>query len=202
MAADIVLLTVLHILVFAYWLGGDLGAFYASTILVDPARSVEARAAAAQTLNAVDLAPRLSLIFAAPTGFALAIATGWLPDVAPVWGWAAFAAAGLWSAAAVSAHLRHGPAGRPWARADGVIRLAALATLTLAGGAILAGLFAAPLFIGAKALLLAAAMALGLGVRVALRPFGPAFATLLATGASEQVNADIAGSLKRARVLV
>ena len=37
------LLTLLHLLIPIYWLGGDLGAFYGSRFMIDPARSVPER---------------------------------------------------------------------------------------------------------------------------------------------------------------
>ena len=35
------LITLLHVLVFVYWLGGDLGAFYTSSYAADQARTVK-----------------------------------------------------------------------------------------------------------------------------------------------------------------
>ena len=40
---EIALLTLLHILIPIYWLGGDLGAFYGSGFLLDPKRTVPER---------------------------------------------------------------------------------------------------------------------------------------------------------------
>ena len=44
-------ITLLHVLVFVYWLGGDLGAFYASTILTDKKQPVPVRATAAKVMR-------------------------------------------------------------------------------------------------------------------------------------------------------
>ena len=54
----------------------------------------------------------------------------------------------------------------------------------------------------AKLILLAAAIALGLLIRVLLGPFGPAFAGIMKDGSSPEREAALATSLGRARVAV
>lgn len=200
MAWDTLALTVLHLLIFAYWLGGDLGAFYSSFLLTDAKNDPAARIAAARVVNTVDLAPRFSLIFAAPTGLGLAVSKGWLPGVDVLWVVAAFGVALVWAIAALFAHLRHGAG--PWPHVDRVVRFGALAGLVGAGGAGLAGLVEIPLFLALKLLVLALAIALGLAIRQALKPFGPAFASLMKDGPSADGDAAIAASLTRVRPLV
>ena len=190
----------LHILVLVYWLGGDLGAFYASRLLVDAQRPPEARAAAANILMNVDMAPRMGLIFAFPTGFALAVSRGWI-DVDPVWIAAAFALAALWALAAWLVHLKTGPhvlAGR----FDTAVRAVALIGLIAAAVQSLAGLYELPLFLALKLLLLALAIACGLMIRRALKPFGPAFAQLVAGKGDTATDAAIAASLAQAKPYV
>ena len=72
------LLAFLHLLIPIYWLGGDLGAFYGSTFMTDPKRSVAERMMALKILNNIDMAPRTALILALPTGVMLGWAKGWL----------------------------------------------------------------------------------------------------------------------------
>ena len=178
------------------------GRFYASTLLTDPKRSVEARLAAGHIVETVDLAPRLGLIFAAPTGLALAVAKGWLPGVS--WGAVIVVclASCVWAVLAVVAHLRHGAAVAPWAKADRLVRYGVLSALTVGGAGVVSGLVDAPLFIGVKLLLLAVCVALGLGVRMVLAPFGPAVAGMIADGASPETNAVIASAIGRVRPMV
>ena len=190
----------LHILVLVYWLGGDLGAFYASRLLVDPQRPPEARAAAANILMNVDMAPRMGLIFAFPTGFALAVSRGWI-DVDPVWIAAAFALAALWALAAWLVHLKTGPHGLA-GRFDTAVRAVALIGLIAAAVQSLAGLYELPLFLALKLLLLALAIACGLMIRRALKPFGPAFAQLVAGKGDTATDAAIAASLAQAKPYV
>lgn len=187
----------LHLLVFVYWLGGDLGAFYASGLLADSRRGPTARATAATILMNVDMAPRMGLIFAFPTGFALAISRGWL-SVDPVWIAPAFVFAALWAIAAWLVHLKTGPhvlAGR----FDTGVRWFAMAGLVAAGLQGLTGLYDLPLFIALKMVLLAFAISCGLMIRRALKPFGPAFAKLSVGQESDEVNIVIAGTLADAK---
>jgi hypothetical protein len=74
----VALLALLHLLIPVYWLGGDLGAFYSSRFMIDPARTVPERMMALKILNNIDMAPRTTLILAFPTGFTLAVAKGWI----------------------------------------------------------------------------------------------------------------------------
>lgn len=196
-------LTLLHLLVFVYWLGGDLGAFVASFLVGRPSEAPAARAAAARILSQVDRAPGVALILAFPTGLTLANARGWLGPPTPtallaaVWG---LAAAWLWLFWRL-----HGPKAS-------TSRLLSLADLTLRWGAILLllglavaggwGDHQAPLFVRIKLALLAGAIALGLAIRRVVAPFGPAFGRLMAEGPSPGVEAVIGPAMARARIVV
>ncbi len=167
------LLTLLHILVPIYWLGGDLGAFYSSGFLIDPKRTVAERMLALTILNNIDMAPRTTLILALPTGLLLAWANGWvsLPGLAVL---AVCIGALTWLAIAWALHLRHGAPAGGLRRIDLAIRWTVLAALVVIGLLGVAHLIALPLFIALKLLLLAAAIALGLLVRRLLIPlFAP-----------------------------
>lgn len=194
-------LTLLHVLMFVYWLGGDLGAFYISRYLVDPKRSVPERALALKTLGDVDMAPRTCLILALPTGLTLAKLKGWW-DLSPnlvigVWILAAF-----WLALAWSIHLSHGRAGGFVRRLDLVIRWGVLFALLILGLAGLKGATTAPLFINIKLLLLATAIGCGLLIRVQLAPLGAPVQAMLTTGPTQDTDAAIAGVLSATRPIV
>ena len=123
------LLTLLHLLVPIYWLGGDLGTFLSGRVLRNPAHSPAERLLALKILLNCDMGPRTALIMAFPTGFSLAVAKGWL--ALPLWAVALAWLAGLgWLAVAWAIHLKHGPAANPYRKADSVIRISALAALT------------------------------------------------------------------------
>lgn len=192
MEFGLALLTLLHLLIPIYWLGGDLGAFYSSRFMVDPARSVPERMMALKILNNIDMAPRTTLILAFPTGFALAWAKGWL-DV-PGLTVAAVTAAGLgWLTLAWAVHLKHGPSGQTLKSVDIAIRYAVLLALVSAAAAGLGGVIALPLFLSLKLLALAGCVAIGLVVRRQLVPLFPAIAALREHGATPETNRAIAG---------
>lgn len=195
--------TLAHVLVLVYWLGGDLGAFYASTILADPKEPVASRLTAAQILSNIDMAPRTALILAGPTGFTLAVLKGWWAT--PDWAVPAVWVGGLiWLVLAWMIHLRHVPPGAPVRRLDLVIRWAVL--LLLLSIAIAPQAWPAtgelPLFLRIKLAILAGAIGLGLFIRVALAPSGAAFARMIKDGASSETDAIIARTLGQARPIV
>jgi hypothetical protein len=198
---SLALLTLLHLLVPIYWLGGDLGTFLSGRVLRNPAHTPAERLLALKILLNCDMGPRTALILAFPTGFALVAAKGWLA----VPGWAVVLAwlAGLgWLAIAWAIHLKHGPAANPFRKVDNAIRHTALAMLTVSGIAGLAGAIEMPKFIAIKLLLLAIGIGLGLLIRRQLAPLFPAVGALRAKGDSPETNAAIAGVLSRTTVSV
>ena len=195
------LISLMHVLVFVYWLGGDLGAFYTSRMISDSTRPAAARIAAAQALTALDMAPRTALILTLPTGMTLATVTGHLTlsiaALVAIW---ALALGWLWLAWRI--HLKHLPPGAGVRRLDLGIRWIVLSGLVVAGCGIVTGVVDAPLFLGLKVLILAAAIATGLWVRQLIAPFGAAFAALVTVGPTDDGNQIIARALARARPAV
>ena len=191
----------LHVLVFVYWLGGDLGAFYASHLAVDRARPPAARLLAMKVIGDVDMAPRSALILTLPTGLTLAAARGWL-SLSPLALAAVWAVALGWLALAWRLHLAQAPPGAPLRTLDLAIRWAMIAGLSAAGVAALAHLWPAPLFLALKLCLLAAAIAIGLVIRRRLRPLGPALGAFAGGGDTRAAEDTIAHVLAHSRPLV
>ncbi|MET0239991.1 MAG: hypothetical protein ABW184_08845 [Sphingobium sp.] len=200
MTYTIPLLAFLHLLIPIYWLGGDLGAFYGSTFMTDPKRSVAERMMALKILNNIDMAPRTALILALPTGVMLGWAKGWLP-IPGVAVAALVAACLVWLVLAWVVHLQHGGGGAI-KRIDIIIRYVALIGLGLTGIGGLAGIVAVPFFIAVKMCILAACVTLGLIVRVQLVPLFGAIRTMVATGPTPETDAVIAAVNGRARISV
>ncbi|AXB79455.1 hypothetical protein [Novosphingobium sp. P6W] len=195
------LLTLLHVLVPVYWLGGDLGAFYGSRFMVDPKRSVPERMMALTILNNIDMAPRTMLILAFPTGFALAVVKGWL-DVSVSYAVAAGVLGLAWLALAWAVHLKHGPQGQAYKRFDIFVRYLVLAGLVAAVMLSFSGEIAVPLFITLKMLALAICITLGLIVRRQLVPLFPAIIQMRETGPTPETDRVIAAVNSRARISV
>ena len=199
MPLDVSISTLLHLLVFAYWLGGDAGVFYSSFVVTDPRRSAEARITAAKILLNVDMVPRVCLLLTAPTGLALANAKGWL-SLHPSWIVAVFAIALAWIGLAFAIHIKQGA--KILIQIDLVARMIFLATLLSLGIGGAAGLFNIPLFVSFKLIALGVALLMGILVRLILRPFGPAFATLATGSATPETDAAISKSIGGTRPAV
>lgn len=197
---EITLFALLHLLIFVYWLGGDVGVFYASTLLTDKKREAAGRLAAGKIVADVDLAPRFCLLLALPTGLALAAVKGWL-QINPLWIMTAFIVSFGWIYIVIQLHIHH--AGMEMMkRIDTVLRLAFLSSLMISGVGGLIGAFPIPLFIALKLLILAFAVSMGLLVRIALKPFGPAYVSLATSGPDPDTDRIIKSCLNRARPAV
>ncbi len=200
MQTDLALMTLLHILVFVYWLGGDLGAFYSSRFVTDTSKSVPARLLAAKILGDIDMAPRTCLLLALPTGLALANAKGWIA-INGMWIVTAFAVAAIWIFTLFHLHRSTAPQNGLKAVDKGA-RILFLVGLSGVAAAGLLKWTALPLFLSLKALLLAFCILMGLLIRQMLIPFGAAFGKLVAEGASPDVDETLRASLGRARPFV
>lgn len=55
------IMVIIHVLLFVYWLGGDLGVFYSSNFVVRPDISPEARAISAKIMLDLDQIPRICM---------------------------------------------------------------------------------------------------------------------------------------------
>lgn len=199
MSFDITIFALLHVLVFVYWLGGDLGAFYTSRFLTEPGVSPERRLLAAKIVGDVDMAPRTALILALPTGLVLALSKSWI-DGPLWWGWLALGIGLVWLTIAWKLHFAHG-SNSLINRVDLAIRWVLALALLGAGVASLQGALILPVFISLKLILLAAAILMGLYIRITLKPLGPALAGLSGTNAAG-AEASLAHTLNRARPLV
>ncbi len=190
---------VAHLLLFAYWLGGDLGVFYSSYVVGDPAKPVVARQTAAGILVWLDRVPRVCLILMLPVSLSLVTAMGlanWPAIVlATVWAFAAAWLVLLWRVEATHA--------AALALIDGLIRIVVIATLVVLGVATLMG--KGPItgpWLGIKLLLFALAITCGLAIRRVFAPFGAAFGRLAVEGSTPEIEQAIDTSLRRTRPFV
>jgi len=70
------ILKYLHILLFVFWLGMDMGTYYSSRFVIDPKLSAPQRATALQILLGCDLGPRVAMPLIMPTGIHMASLMG------------------------------------------------------------------------------------------------------------------------------
>lgn len=183
----------LHIVLFVFWLGGDLGVYVSSRYVLKPGLPFAARSTALSIMSLLDLGPKVCLVLILPSGVTLmALEPHGAEDLLNGWSVAAtWLFAGIWLWLTVRDH--HHPGRHPWIRrADWSTRVLLTAALWGVGlYTLLAarpfGVDTDPRWLGGKVLLYATAIACGLGIRLTLRPFAAAFSALAGQGSSEPV---------------
>lgn len=194
----------LHLVLLTYWLGSDIGVFYAAKYVVDPNVSTAGRGIAMKIMHMVDLAPRVCLILMLPSGVTLMAASDFGRDL--FYGWPLVLAwiGGLaWLAIMLMAFFKSPEQHADLAyKADWVVRVSATVGLVLVGlyALIVAEPFGAetnPKWLAAKVVVYGFAIFCGIMIRVSLRPFAPAFAALMTTGSTPEVEEGISGSMGR-----
>lgn len=191
-----------HILLFAYWLGADLGVFYGAKVMARPGLSFEDRMRVREVVQVVDMAPRSALILMLPVGFQLA--TAWGSPVTGGWLAALWAVAAGWFLLMWGVHLRAGrPGGEMLRRSDLAVRYVACATLIGAGlYALLTDRLFQPDWLALKVLLFGLVIASGIALRIVGAPWGPAMLALKEGGDVEAAEASIWATRQRVSVVV
>lgn len=197
------LLVLVHVILFTYWLGGDLGVFYASRFVSDPDLGREARKTAAAIMLAVDMSPRICMVLILPVGLHLAAIRQQVPLSDPALAVIWIAALG-WLGLVLAVHYVHAqPAAGALQRTDFLLRIVVIgATAGAAVWHVVDPDFIGGDWIALKLLLFAVTVACGLAIRIVLRPFGPAFASLMEEGSRPATEGAIQRSLQRARPFV
>ena len=181
MITSYTLLNWLHIVLFAYWLGADLGVYYGAKVMARPGLSYADRMRIREIVMIVDLAPRAALILILPVGFHMAALTWGLPlNAASLAGMWILALA--WLVLMLAVHMLHGARhGELLRRTDLWVRYGVLAgMLGLGGVSLVSGAPVAQTWLALKILLFAGIIALGLTLRVIAAAWGPALAQLRA----------------------
>ena len=195
----------LHIVLMTYWLGGDLGVFYSSRWVINPSVPGVARSVALKIMHLADLAPRVCLILMLPSGVTLMAASDFGRDLFLGWPLALVWAGSLaWLVAMLVSYLRSPARYADLAsRADWVVRIAV--TVALLATSLYAlvvaepfGVDTNPKWLAAKVGVYALCILCGIMIRVSLKPFGPAFAAMMAGGSTPEAEAAIGGAMKRA----
>ncbi len=201
--SDIALLQLVHVLLFVYWLGGDLGVFYASFFVADDTLSPAQRQTAAKILIGLDQGPRICMPLILAVGMHLAWRLGAL-GVPPAAIGLVWLLALAWLGMVLALHFGHGRAFVPRLTGfDFRFRIVMLvAILGTALGGLLAGTPAMPAWVAVKLLVFAGLVGCGLLVRLRFKPFMPAFAELMTSGPSEAVNQRIRANLASVRPFV
>jgi hypothetical protein len=197
-------LLLLHVLMFVYWLGADLGVLYAAKYGADEKLSVETRQTIGDIMAFVDLFPRLSVPLIGATGITMAFLSGAFV-FNDVWIWLVWLAALLWIASNLFVYMNRADPNR----IRSVVRFDTLWRITLLIA--IAGVAAASFFgvgitsstsLVAKLLIYAMAIALSLVLRVLFRPYRPALKRIAADGDNAVDSAIMNKALASARPIV
>lgn len=185
----------LHILLFVYWLGADLGVLILAKKVKDRTLAFEQRMLLIQMAVVIDALPRLAMAIMFPVGLELATAQGWV-DV-PLW---VRALAWLIGAAWILLIIQMG-------RAEGghAPRLAAVQTVglvvlavglvSLGGVSLISGGPFADGWLSLKVLLFGVIAAFAIGIDWAFKPLGPALGRLAQEGSTDEIEAAISASI-------
>lgn len=193
----------LHILLLTYWLGGDLGVFYASKFITDPSVAPAGRAVATKIMHVVDMAPRVCLVLFLPSGITLMALDPLGHDLFYGWPLIAIWVAGLVWLWMVIADYRRQPARYAALvhRLDGVVRIALV--IGLLGVSIYTfvadepfGVTSNPKWLAGKVAAYALCILGGIMIRVKLRDFGPAWTELMTSGSTPEVERRIHSSVR------
>lgn len=188
---EIALLKLVHVLIFACWLGADLAVWYCSFHAANRRNTEASRILVTRILFALDMTPRICMTLMFAIGIHLSYRIGYWP-VPP---WVIYASYLLclgWMGLVL--YLRYGRNRRlqPWLQKfDFGFRLAVIAALSTYAAVSLSGPSGVNAdFIAWKLLLFASMIACDLIVRIKLIPFGPAYARLQA-GQAAQADEDV-----------
>lgn len=184
-----------HLLLFVYWLGGDVGVFHSSRFVVDSKRPREARLMAARIMLDLDLVPRICMSLMLTVG---AILNEYHGVTHPAWQMAALLALGpFWLAMVLYLHFREGTAAAHrvqrfdfWFRWCMVAAILASAAFSHATGRL-----ADYPWITAKLLIFAFLIFCGLMIRIRMPPFIEGLRALAAGRSSADSDARMQASL-------
>ncbi|MCA0900872.1 hypothetical protein [Microbulbifer agarilyticus] len=193
----------LHNLCFVYWLGGDLGTFYASRYVTRSDLSPQARSTALTIMMGCDQGPRFCMPLILPLGLQLAYMSGqWA--VAPFWLWLSWGLCIAWFALVATLHFAHGKPFIPvLTRLDFYLRVVLIVGLLgLAGYALATNFILAADWLAIKLGIFALLVLCGLLIRMRLVAFGAAWGKLMAGDSSDSVNQTIHGSIASCRPFV
>jgi hypothetical protein len=189
----------LHQLLFVFWLGPDLGRYIWSTRAADPSLSPTTRVTAGELINKIELFPRVCISLMLTVGGILTEAVGLTH---PWWQMAGIVLLGpVWLSMVLIGHFRASTdLGKLINNTDVLFRLfMAAAILASVSYSWSTGRFDTTQWVAGKLLLFAAIVLFGMLMRIRLRPFDAAIATMSTTGPTEASDAAMSRSLGSAR---
>ena len=194
------LLVIVHVLLFAYWLGADWGVYVNSRYVADASLSLAERRRFLQASFRIDLMPRIAFPLLLAVGLQIAAFYGLWPIAGPFM-LAVWAAACAWLTVNVAGYLRQGtPAGDRLRSIDQYVRIV-LAPLLIGVGAwsAVTGQPIAMKFVALKVFVFGCMIVVGLVLRAIMRNWALGFRRLATEGPSAEVDQIFQRSLAKAR---
>lgn len=196
-------LVYLHLLLFVFWLGADLGVFILGQHFRRRSYSLPERLTILKLLVITDMGPRTAWALMVPSSLALLKFGPWWPSM-PDWLLVAGAVIGLaWLALVWDAHLHdQTPRAKRDRRIENVLKYVltgfylALGAVSLARGAPLEG------FLAWKALLFGLIFVAAIMIDVFFKPVGPLLMRLVQQGSSDETELPLLRTMNRTRLWV
>lgn len=194
------ILVILHVLLFAYWLGADWGVYVNSKYVADSRLSLDERRRFLQASFRIDLMPRIAFTLLLPVGMQIAAFYGAWPHfgVVMVGAWC-FALA--WLALNIVSYRWQGtPKGNRLRSIDQYARMALAPVLAGVGiCSLLTGSPVAARFVALKLIVFALMIVVGLVLRAIMKNWAEGFRRLAVEGPSAAVDELFQRSLGKAR---
>lgn len=198
------ILVFLHLLLFVFWLGADVGVFILGQHFRKRQKwSLPQRLALLQLLVNVDIVPRSAWALMVPLTLTMVDAGGWWE--LPIWAIGlAWIIGGIWLWLVWDAHI-HDQTERAKRdnRIESVLKIGlTIFYLSLGIVSLVKGAPLAPLWLATKALMFGLIFAAAIMIDVAFKPVGPMLGTLISEGSSDATEIPLRRTMDRTRVWV
>ena len=194
------LLVVLHVVLFAYWLGADFGVFTCSRYIVRPDLPLAERERFLEALLAIDIMPRTAIVLLPFVGLQMASMRGSI-DLSSATLVVAWSVGFVWLAVVWMAYLKtREPTGPFWQRIDVSWRVVLIVILWVLGvSSLLRGAPFTAKWIAVKLLVYAALLMVGLYLRVSIRGWRRGFIRLGQGESGRDIDALFSDGRRRAK---
>ena len=181
------ILLFLHLLCFVYWLGGDLGVFYSSGILIKPGLSKESRNFVLKIMHWLDQFPRVCMPLVIALGFNMG-SIRWF-DLNVIWLFFIWIITFFWIYFVITLFLNKSSDKKIQLirRVDLSMRWVIAISITIIALASLNGMgITNDKWLAAKLLIWSATVFCGIASRYTMRPFSRSFANIMSNGENPQ----------------
>jgi hypothetical protein len=195
------LFLIAHLLLFVYWLGGDMGVYYSSGMAIDPKLSNSARLTAAKIMVNLDLVPRICMTLMLTVGGVLS--EEFVPH--PLWQTVGmWLLAPVWLGMVLTIHVNEGkPLAKFVARVDYWFRwIIVVYLLASVSVSFVTGRLSDEPWVGAKLAIFAGLVFCGLMIRVYIPDYVKGIHALAGSSVTDESNVRMAKSLNQCRPFV